>query len=59
MEFTQILKESHNFWWLRSPGINQTLAAGVDAGGDVYEYGYWVSYDNLAVRPALWIDLNS
>ncbi len=50
---------SNCVWWLRSPGINQTLAAGVDAGGDVYEYGYWVNYDNLAVRPALWIDLNS
>lgn len=47
------------WWWLRSPGINQLCAAYVDAGGDVYERGHRVDYGDTAVRPALWIDLNS
>lgn len=44
-------------WWLRSPGNDQNHAATVDSDGDVWKYG-WVDF-NYAVRPALWIDLNS
>lgn len=47
------------WWWLRSPGDSQDTAAGVCSGGDVYEYGRSVDSDISAVRPALWIDLNS
>ena len=47
------------WWWLRSPGYTQDVAASVYSGGDVYEYGYGVGLDRNAVRPALWIDLNS
>ena len=46
-------------WWLRSPGDSQVDAAGVHDDGDVYEGGDYVSHDSNAVRPALWIDLNS
>ena len=47
------------WWWLRSPGGYQDYSAGVDVVGGVGEYGNNVNdYDN-AVRPALWIDLNS
>ena len=46
-------------WWLRSPGDDQYDAAIVYDAGDVLEYGHNVSYDEGAVRPALWIDLNS
>lgn len=49
-----------NCWWrLRSPGYNQHTAASVHTDGDVYEHGYGVGIDNIAVRLALWIDLNS
>lgn len=47
------------WWWLRSPGYDQTYAA------NVYDYGYVdvdgndVDDDYNAVRPALWINLNS
>ncbi len=47
------------WWWLRSPGRNQSYAAYVLAGGDVTEDGSGVDYVSSAVRPALWIDLNS
>ena len=47
------------WWWLRSPGLDQSCAATVDLGGDVYELGDPVDGDSTAVRPALWIDLNS
>ena len=47
-------------WWLRSPGLYQDRAAIVHDDGDVYENGSVVyRYYDLAVRPALWIDLNS
>ena len=47
------------WWWLRSPGANQCSAAYVYDDGDVFEFGYYVYGDDFAVRPALWIDLNS
>jgi len=47
------------WWWLRSPGYSQDGAADVGSVGDVDEYGYNVDGGNDAVRPALWIDLNS
>ena len=47
------------WWWLRSPGGKQLYAANVDTDGDVYRNGNDVDNDNIAVRPALWIDLNS
>ena len=47
------------WWWLRSPGHYQNYAAYVFDDGDVYECGNHVLIDYRAVRPALWIDLNS
>lgn len=47
------------WWWLRSPGYDQRRAAFVDDDGDVREDGYSVDVRVGAVRPALWIDLNS
>lgn len=45
------------FWWLRSPGDGQEFAAFVSNNGGVATYGFRVSADFVAVRPALWIDL--
>ena len=45
------------WWWLRSPGNNSNYAAFVDYDGCVYGSGYYVTYDENAVRPALWINL--
>ncbi len=47
------------WWWLRSPGNGQDDAASVNYGGGVYEFGDRVLSSDSAVRPALWIDLNS
>ena len=47
------------WWWLRSPGDGQTHAASVLYGGGVLVNGYRVDRVGSAVRPALWIDLNS
>lgn len=47
------------WWWLRSPGYTQGSAATVYDDGDVDEYGSYVFRARDAVRPALWIDLNS
>lgn len=49
----------NSWWWLRSPGHRQFRAAYVSLDGDVYELGGDVDDGFIAVRPALWIDLNS
>lgn len=51
--------EATCWWWLRSPGYYQDLAAYVYSGGGVRGRGGSVYYDDRAVRPALWIDLES
>ena len=47
------------WWWLRSPGDTQLSAAIVCSDGSVNYYGSIVYIDNVAVRPALWINLDS
>lgn len=52
-------------WWLRSTvtdsylGLENDRVAVVNCRGVVDEGGYPETDDNIAVRPALWIDLNS
>lgn len=45
-------------WWLRSPGDNLNFAAVVFADGFLGDH-IIVYVVNVAVRPALWIDLES
>ena len=47
------------FWWLRSPGGTSMIAAYVSDAGSVNYIGYYVYTDFVAIRPALWIDLES
>lgn len=47
------------WWWLRSPGLNQNYAAYVLNDGSVYYFGDCVDTVIDAVRPALWINLDS
>jgi len=49
-------KRRGSWWWLRSPGGSPYRAAGVITGGSVDLGGYTV-YDELGVRPALWLNL--
>lgn len=44
-------------WWLRSPSISQRSAVGVHYDGDVSKVGYLVLNRNIAVRPALHLNL--
>ena len=46
-------------WWLRSPGdYYQSYAATVNYAGTLVDYAN-VNYSDYAVRPALWVNLNS
>lgn len=45
------------WWWLRSPGYDQKLAARVDADGSLYANR--VNVGSGSVRPALWVNLES
>ena len=47
------------WWWLRSPGDDQSSAAYVYFGGDVFELGNYVFSGLNAVRPAMWITIDA
>ena len=47
------------WWWLRSPGYDTNIAANVSSDGSVFNYGNSVHNSNGAVRPAMWINLES
>ena len=47
----------NGWWWLRSPGFDQTSAMSVyDFGSRYYNY---VDYASGSIRPALWLNLDS
>ncbi|MBQ1375847.1 MAG: hypothetical protein IIZ19_00800 [Clostridia bacterium] len=45
-------------WWLRTPGIHQDYAAYVEYNGSFCDDGSNTGDDSIAVRPALWLELN-
>ena len=45
------------WWWLRSPGLLQHLAADVYRDGGVISRGYSINNGHGGVRPAMWIEL--
>lgn len=46
-------------WWLRTPGTHQEFQPAVNEYGDVWVVGAPHIWADVAVRPALWLDLNS
>ncbi len=44
-----------SFWWLRTPGFDNSFAAAVTPDGAVMRIGSFVDTDDYAVRPAMWI----
>lgn len=45
------------WWWLRSPGYDQKLAANVYADGSSGNLN--INYDDVSVRPALWVNIEA
>ena len=43
------------WWWLRTPGFDNSFAAAVTSEGAVVRIGSFVDTDSYAVRPAVWI----
>ena len=43
------------FWWLRTPGDDETTAVSVDTAGSIYPGGDMIDSEGVAVRPALWL----
>ncbi|MBR5500612.1 MAG: hypothetical protein IKV74_03705 [Clostridia bacterium] len=54
-----VVNSDSSYWWLRSPGYFSDIAASVSRDGSVYYDGDRVYIGNNAVRPALWINLES
>ncbi|MCR5136569.1 MAG: DUF6273 domain-containing protein [Oscillospiraceae bacterium] len=50
-----ISRSSGFWWWLRTPGFDNSFAASVTPDGAVVRIGSFVDTDVYAVRPAMWI----
>ena len=46
-------------WTLRSPGGFRHYVASINSDGSIFYYGNSVKYGHFAVRPALWVNLDS
>ncbi|MEU6378981.1 DUF6273 domain-containing protein [Streptomyces sp. NPDC046909] len=46
-----------NWWWLRTPGVDQRYAAFANSAGFVASYGRLVTNPLGGVRPALWLKI--
>lgn len=47
-------KMSSDWWWLRTPGEQESYAARVSIAGDIQQRGVMVT-ENGGVRPAMWV----
>ena len=52
-------RHGHCLWWLRTPGYNNKDGSFVGTDGALYPCGGCVCSDSIAVRPALWLKLES
>jgi hypothetical protein len=46
-----------SWWWVRTPGLQQSYAAGINPVGEMSTDGNSVTYYAGGIRPAMWIDL--
>lgn len=51
-------KETNCWWWLRTQGIENNTASGVDISGKIDHIGNTNNIVDNCVRPAMWINLN-
>lgn len=52
-----INKEFTCWWWLRTPGVNQSYATRVDSTGEIIPRGNEVNKGYGCVRPAMWVSI--
>lgn len=45
------------WWWLRTPGFDNSFAAAVTPDGAIMRIGSFVDTEDYAVRPAMWIEI--
>ena len=53
----QKVSKLSNFWWLRSPGYRRDTALFVYVDGSINQYLGTANSFRIAVRPALWLDM--
>ena len=53
----QRVSKFSDFWWLRSPGYRRDTALFVYADGSINQYLGTANSFRIAVRPALWLDM--
>lgn len=55
-ENKDIIPNTDNWWWLRSPGIYNAYAAYIFMDGEIYADGYKVSSPRAGVRPLIYLN---
>ncbi len=53
------VEKNNSYWWLRSPGSESYYASSVNNAGTVDSIGRAVGAYGVAVRPAMWVTLDS
>lgn len=57
---TTVAESGKCWWWLRTPGATGKTAACVGYGGEIRDIvTVSVDFEEAAVRPAIWVDLNN
>lgn len=51
----EALRALGRWWWLRTPGFDNSFAAAVAPEGGIVRIGSFVDADDYAVRPAMWV----
>lgn len=57
-KYKDVLHDTQNCWWLRTPGAQKNSACFVYSDKTVMDYGYDVANSTIMIRPAIWVDTN-
>lgn len=57
-KYSNLLPNTHNLWWLRTPGANQESMAFVGTDKQVMIYGYDTGSEDIKARPVIWVDVS-
>lgn len=57
MKYEYLLPETHNLWWLRTPGSTLSSTSFISTDKTIMNAGYDNGSDAVKVRPVIWVDV--
>ena len=58
LKYSDLVAETHNLWWLRTPGATSSSVSYVCTNKSVMYYGYDTATEDIKARPAIWVDVS-